>query len=472
MTRRRWAIAAGVVLLIAVVGGALAYNHLKRPGDVSDSGAPFSSTEPQIIRHIVDWPTYGLDNQRRRFLPVKGIKPPFRRVWSFHTGGVLTEFSPVVANKRIYGADKYARAFALDANNGKVLWRKDIGSLNASSPAFHNGRVFFVNLQPGRATALNANNGHVLWHRDLPGRSESSPAVEDGKVILGCENGDVFAFDERNGKVLWERHLPGAVKGGVAIAGGVIYAGDYSGHLTAMRIEDGSIKWQVGDLGRGLGRGGAFYSTPAVAFGRVYIGNKDGRMYSYVAETGKIAWTHSTGGELYAAPAVADTIATPPSVYFGGLDGHAYALNAETGEQRWKKDSGGAVIGAGSVVGQVFYVANVSKKATAGFSTVTGKRVFGRKLGGYNPVISDGRRIYLTTYSGVIALKPQPRFREVSKKEKRRAKNKGHGEKRHHKKKHHKKKCGKHEHRKHGKCKRDHRGKRHHKGKQHHNRRR
>jgi outer membrane protein assembly factor BamB len=437
-----------VLVVVAVVGGVIAYNHLKRPGDISNSSAPFSSTEPAVIRNRVEWPTYGYDAARTRYLPEKGIKPPFRKLWTFQTHGVLTEFSPVVAAGTVFGADNHANAFALNSVTGQVRWRKKIGTLSAASPAYHDRRVFYVDLAPQRAMALDYRTGKTIWQRDLPGRSESSPVVINGMVIFGCESGDLFALSEKTGKTIWERHLPGAIKGGAAVDGGLVFAGDYSGHLTAVRLNDGSVKWQSSSLGLSLGREGSFYSTPAVAFGRVYIGSKDSRMYSFVEDTGKIAWTHSTGGEVYAAPAVADTKATPPSVYFGGLDSTVYALDAKTGKERWTRPAGGSVIGAGSVVGQIFYVSNVSKRATAGFSTKTGKRVFGSSFGAYNPVVSDGRRIYLTDYAGVVALKPRPATAQVTKKEKRRGqrqdKTKQHKKSKHHRKQPHKHKDHKH----------------------------
>jgi outer membrane protein assembly factor BamB len=423
-----------VVLVAAgVVGGLIAYNALKRPGDISNSDAPFSSTEPALIRNRVEWPTYGYDAARTRYLPEKGIKPPFRKLWQYGTGGVLTEFSPVVAAGTVFGFDNHAVAYALNSVTGKVRWKNRIGDLSAASPTYHDRRVFYVDLEPQRVMALDYRTGKTIWQRDLPGRSESSPVVVDGKVIFGCESGDLFALSEKTGKTIWQRHLPGAIKGGAAVDGGLVFAGDYSGHLTAVRLDDGSVKWQSSSLGLSLGREGSFYSTPAVAFGRVYLGSKDGRMYSFVEDTGKIAWTHSTGGEVYAAPAVADTKATPPSVYFGGLDSTVYALDAKTGKERWTQPAGGSVIGAGSVIGQVFYVSNVSKRATAGFSTKTGKRVYGSKLGAYNPVVSDGRRIYLTDYAGVVALKPRPASAQVTTKQKRQGQRQDKAKKRHHK---------------------------------------
>jgi len=146
------------------------------------------------------------------------------------------------------------------------------------------------------------------------------------------------------------------------------------------------------------------YSTPAVAFGRVYLGSIDGRVYSFDADTGELAWSHSTGDWVYAGPAVADTSRSGPTVYIGSKDQTFYALDAENGEVRWQKDVGGIVLGAATVLGEVVYVAVIGpNRGTFGYDVKTGKQVFESELGEYNPVISDGERMYLTGASGIRA---------------------------------------------------------------------
>lgn len=419
--KKQWKERRGLVIAAAGVAMACAialagYLIFKRPGDVRNEGF-FNELTPELTRGVVDWPSYGLNDERTRYLPRKGLRPPFKQRWDFGTGELM-EFSPVLEDGTLYGVNNSALAFAVDAKTGKAKWQRRIGELNASSPAYAYDTLFAVNLQPGQAMALNPKTGATIWERDLPGRSESSPVVADDKVVFGCENGEVFALDAKTGKVLWTREVDGAVKGGPALNDGVVYVGDYGGTLTAINLADGSVKWESSASGGSFGRAGSFYSTPAVAFGRVYIGSKDSRMYSFEAASGKLIWSHSTGSEVYAAPAVADTIATEPSVYFGGLDGQVYALDAKTGEERWSKEAGGSVIGAGAVIGQIFYVSNLSKRATAGFSTKTGKRVFGVAHGAYNAAISDGKQIYFNTYAGVAAYKRKPGG-SISKEEKR-----------------------------------------------------
>ena len=154
-------------------------------------------------------------------------------------------------------------------------------------------------------------------------------------------------------------------------------------------------------------RGGGIYSTPAVAWGRVYLGSLDGRIYSFVEKTGELAWSHSTGAEVYPSPAVADTPHSPPTVYAGSQDKHFYALDARTGEVRWEHPLDGVVLGSSSVVGETVYVSMIGPNTgTIGYRVKDGKKVFEYDQGEYNPVISDGEKIYLTGYSTIRAFKP------------------------------------------------------------------
>ena len=52
------------------------------------------------------------------------------------------------------------------------------------------------------------------------------------------------------------------------------------------------------------------------------------------------------------------------------------------------------------------YFADLDSKSTFGVDTRTGERVFRRSRGAYNPVVSDGKRIYMTGYASVTALDP------------------------------------------------------------------
>lgn len=409
--RTRVLIVAGVAVATAGTGAA-AYLLLKRDSDIS-CPPPCElevDEKPKRVERVktVNWPVYGYDDQRTRYLPTKRVRPPYRASeWSFNAGKLL-EFSPIVVEGSLYFQDKDSLLYSLDAENGKVQWKNEIGDLAASSPAYSDGRLFAVTLEPGEAVALRARDGKELWRRPLPGRSETSPVVFGDSVIVGSESGDVFALDVKDGDIDWQVSTAGNVKGGLALDEGILYGANYVGEVFAIRASNGEFVWRSSTQGLSFGRGGPVYSTPAVAFGRVFLGSIDGRVYSFDADNGELVWSHSTGDWVYPGPAVADTKRSGPTVYVGSKDQNFYALDAETGEVRWQKDVGGIVLGAASVLGEVVYVGVIGPNiGSFGFDVKTGKQVFESELGEYNPVISDGQRLYLTAASGIRAFEHQ-----------------------------------------------------------------
>jgi outer membrane protein assembly factor BamB len=402
----RWAtigVAAGVaVIVIALVG----YLVLKRPGDKScPAPCTITSTEPQPVTGVTDWPIYGLNPERTRYLDAPAVKPPFSIRWRFK-GNHLLEYSPVLVGGQLFGINNNGLAFSVKTRTGKARWKRQVANLNASAPAYGDGTIFVSNLEPGQVVALASYDGHQIWRHPLPGRTESSPLVVGNKVIVGCECNTVFALDRSTGKTIWERHVGGAVKAAPAYSDGVVYVGDYSGELSAIRVNDGSIKWQAGSQGSSFGRSGRFYATATVAFGRVYVGNVDGRMYSFDQRTGKLLWSRSTGNYVYAAAVAARTPDTEPTVYFGSYDGTFYALDARTGDERWTAPDLGAISGAATVIGDTVYVADLKTTSTYGFDVRNGHRVFQYTDGAYNPVISNGKDLFLTGYKTLYDLTP------------------------------------------------------------------
>jgi outer membrane protein assembly factor BamB len=420
------------IVLLALgllVGGALvAYEQLKRPGDVHNEEAieRFKPQKPPPPKEAktVNWPVYGFNAARTRYLPVKGVKPPFRKLWRF-TDRPLLEFPPIYVGGKLYFVNNNGYAHALEADTGKILWKRRIGRLNASSPAFYKNRLYIVNLEPGHIVKLDAKTGRTIWKRDLPGRAESSPVVINRTVYFGVENGELFAISTGKGQVRWSTPLGGAIKAAPAYYGGKLFVGDYGGYMNAVDAKSGKLVWQSGSLGPGFGGSGAFYSTPAVAYGRVYAGNNDSRVYSYDTANGELAWSYSTGGYAYSGPTVATTKHSPPTVFIGSFDGNVYALAAKDGSVRWSRSAGGQVIGSLSAIGDIVYVAEFTDKTTSGFMMRSGKRVFRYPYGTYTPVISDGRRIYLTGYSSITALQPHRGVAAVA--EARPARKKGSG---------------------------------------------
>jgi outer membrane protein assembly factor BamB len=423
--RRLWWLLAAVLLLS---GALTAYAFVRPEGDVSNPGVDFVETEEEPTQtapsepqargdHPADdgfeWPLYGFTKQRTHALPVRRpLRPPLQTAWA-ERGSVLLEFTPVLCRRKLYLLKNNAALYAVSRLSGRVAWKRKLGYLAASSPACSHGTVYVTLLERGKGTgagrvvAVSARTGRTRWSRKLPSRSESSPLLDRGRLYFGTEDGTVYALRARDGAVRWRHRAPGAVKGALALSDGKLFFGDYDGQVHAIRRSDGGKVWSASGSGGGIGGAGNFYSSPAVAYGRVYIGNTDGNVYSFSARDGKLAWRKRTGGFVYASPAVARPPGGRPTVYVGSYDGRFYALDAQSGRTRWSRRLGTKISGAATVVGDLVFPTDLEKRTTWALGVRTGKTQWRSRRGGFNAVISDGRRIYLNGYSSLFGLDPQ-----------------------------------------------------------------
>src|SRR3954447_20910411 len=431
--RRRWPLV--LLLLFALAAGAGLGVYLiffQKESNSSNPNAEFEGKKPQKKPKpkpkgpTFKWPIYGYTPHSTRYLDAK-LNPPLKREWLFHAkSNLLIEFQPILANGVLFWEDNAAKAFAISAKTGKRRWKRKLGALAAASPAWADGRVYFVTLKrrsgvnAGAIICLNAKNGKKIWRRDLPSRAESSPIVLKGVVYFGSEDGTVYALKAKNGKKVWTYGAAGAVKAGLAYSKGRLFFGDYSGEVTALRAKNGAKIWRTGTRRASFNRSGQFYSTPAVAYGRVYLGNTDSFTYSFVASSVQLAWRTSLSGYVYASPSVATVPKLGPTVFMGDFSGNFYALDAKDGSVDWHRSEGGKVFGASTIVGRVVYYSNLGRKDTSGVDVRNGNRVWSYHRGAYSPVISDGKRIYLTTYSTVYSFVPKPAKKKKSHPKKKR----------------------------------------------------
>ncbi len=437
-TRKLPWLALGAVVLVLGAGAVLLLT--RGDGDVSNPDVTFLDTTERApdtgpergrARHPADdrfeWPVYGFRKSRTHHLPLNVTpRPPYRQAWAVR-GKVLLEFTPVLCRRKVFLLKNNGALYAISRLSGRVSWKRRLGALAAASPACSHGTVFVVmlsherNSDLGRVVAVSAKTGRVRWARTLPSRAEGSPLLDRGRLYIGTEDGTVYALRADTGRIRWRARAAGAVKGAIALDRGKLYFGDYGGKVHAIRRSDGRKVWEVSPSSGPLGFGdGNFYSSAAVQFGRVYIGSTNGDIYSFSATDGKLAWRKVTGGFVYASPAVGQVDGLP-TVYIGSYDGRFYALNARSGATRWVRSLGKKISGAATIIGDLVWVSDLDKRTTWALGARTGRTAYKTRRGGFNPAISDGRRIYFTGFSSLFALDPVGRSFDPSARAKARA---------------------------------------------------
>lgn len=386
------ATAAAVTLLAGCGGGS--------DGASTDAAAPTSTSTSTSTSNpaakTVDWPYFGRIPERTHSI-AGAPNPPFKFLWTFWAHQLI-EFPPALNGRSMFVLNKTGDLFALRSTDGKMLWHHRLGN-NETGPAYADGNVY-VSQSSGAFSAVNARTGKPRWTFHASSGLQSSPIVVDGRAYFGSNDGTLYALDDRSGNVLWKRDLGPSVKASPSIHRGVLFVGDYGGRVHALRAASGKPVWTT-STGSVTG-GGGFYSSPAVGFGRLYEARSDGTLFALDLK-GHIDWHFIASNDIYASPAVADVKGVGPTVFIGSYNHEFYALDASNGDKRWTYNVGGEVPGSPTVVGNTVYTSSFDTEKTVGLDAATGKPEWEWGSAGYEPVISDGRYVFVVGFQTIWA---------------------------------------------------------------------
>ena len=111
----------------------------------------------------------------------------------------------------IYSTSGFGNVIAIDSSDGDELWRMDLRIPIRSAPISHNNTVFVIT-HDNQLFALNNNNGEILWsHRGILETasvlSSNSVAIDAGLVFVPYSSGEIYAIRTLNGSVVWTDSL-------------------------------------------------------------------------------------------------------------------------------------------------------------------------------------------------------------------------------------------------------------------------
>ncbi|KAL5722664.1 hypothetical protein ACHQM5_006155 [Ranunculus cassubicifolius] len=164
---------------------------------------------------------------------------------------ILTVYVNGTKREIVAAVQKSGYAWALDRDNGSVLWSTlagpgGLGGGGIWGAATEGKRVYTnianvmqtnFTLAPSTKTttagawvAMEASTGKILWSTANPrNRTASGPVTIANDIIFAGSDdpkGTMYAMDARTGKVLWSFDTGAAVHGGASVSDGCMYVGN------------------------------------------------------------------------------------------------------------------------------------------------------------------------------------------------------------------------------------------------------
>ena len=299
------------------------------------------------------WKVYAIDKQKGTILwertAYEGIPKVKRHPKSSHAAA-----TPVTDGKYLIAMFGSEGLYAYDLN-GKLLWKQDLGVLDAGwfydvdyQWEYANSPIIYKNLVIIQAdiqkdsfiAAYDIKNGKLVWktpREELPGWS--SPTVYEGKtraelVTAGAKA--IRGYDPLTGKELWKlgpmaeiaTPTPFAAHDLIYVTSGYrpvqpIYAikPGANGDLTKKENQPygDSIAWSKE-------RGGPYMPTPIVYGDLFYTCSNQGVLTAYNAMTGERVYQErlgGTGGAFTSSP-----VASDGKIYLSSEDGDVFVVKA------------------------------------------------------------------------------------------------------------------------------------------------
>ena len=146
---------------------------------------------------------YNLKTKRRIWQKDMSIKKEQKK--EGFGGGISYE------NGLIFVSNGFGNILALDANSGEEIWKINVRIPIRSAPIAFNNIVYVIS-HDNQVFALNAENGDVLWnHRGILESasvlSSNSVSIDGGLVFVPYSSGEIYAIRSLNGSVVWTDSL-------------------------------------------------------------------------------------------------------------------------------------------------------------------------------------------------------------------------------------------------------------------------
>lgn len=290
-----------------------------------------------------------------------------RLIWKYQTRNSVKN-TIAINNGQVLAQDAQGYLYAINAENGKLNWEKQLVIKNPTSlieGLVASGGIVYAGTGKGLC-AINVENGNVIWqNKDWQSSmgATSTLTVGDHILIASSQWGALYAHDNKTGKLKWKASANGLRSRGAsaAIHGDWLYVISEKS-LFIMGVDNGEIIERK-DLPFRVD----VTSTPLVTDKEIIFGSVKDGLVALDKKTLEMKWNFKTDNALiFSAPysrKPSATIETSPvlvgnTVYVGASDGTIYGLNKKNGQPVWRHKTGAPIFGSIAISGNALIVAD------------------------------------------------------------------------------------------------------------------
>jgi outer membrane protein assembly factor BamB len=194
------------------------------------------------------------------------------KTWD-HNTKTKTHSSPALGNSIVIFGNDEGEIIGLNAEDGKVKYRKKIGESFFCGAAI-DGNTAYIGNDNGNLYALDLSSGNKKWKFNTGSRITMTPVFNETHIIIGNLKGEIYSVDKISGKLNWRTNTKGVLNASPLLTKNFIILPDLNEAYHFIDVKTGEIKSTYQLEGRGK-------LTPVIFNEVLYIGYDNGIVRAY-----------------------------------------------------------------------------------------------------------------------------------------------------------------------------------------------
>lgn len=331
----------------------------------------------------------------------------YHQCWKYESDK-LTNIAPTINSNNLILSLSDATLLNLDASNGGVNWKAELGG-EIAAPPVSNGKLVIAATKTNTGNendknknvltlrALSLTTGLTIWQKNFPPARQIDLALKGEMLLVAAgiseKESTITSLEVGNGLPKWSKTFSTALNTKIYISGTQAYFGAKDNSIYCIRFTDGQLLTQIKIKNFAQG-------NLAASNGTVFLGDSEGDINSLREADSRLLWTLRTGG------AVQDILPTKFGLLITSLDNFVYFHKYSNGKRLWRRRLAARPLSASLLTEEMAFLLVNGESSAILLNLKNGKILNQIPLGTDNyalaaPDIAD-KRVFISTFTGVL----------------------------------------------------------------------